>query len=122
MKYRIQLSGGGLTPSIKYRKTEESAQACFDSAFDDSFLGMTYERAVLMSNDGKGWLMMEEKTEKDNITEWVEYDFNFEIAFDDGQFLEVSQASTSADSALSEVHSQYQNDELSSVEYVGWTS
>ena len=122
MKYRIQLSGGGLSPSIKYRKTEESAQSVFDSAFDVPFLDMTHNRAVLMCNDGKGWLMMEEKAEKDGNIEWIEYDFNFELSFDDGQFLEVSQASMSVDSARSDIYSQYQNDDLSSVEYVGWTS
>ena len=116
------MSGGGLTPTIKYRKTEGAAQAALDSALDSTSCGMAHTRAILMCKDGKGWLMMEERTEKDCIAEWVEHDFNFEITFDDGQFLEVSQASTSADSALYEVQMQYQDEDLSSVEYVGWTS
>jgi hypothetical protein len=123
MKYRIQLSGGGLEPKTKYRKTLESARKVFESAFDVSFFDLTPNRAVLMSNDGSGWLMMEEKFIKDGVVEWVEYDFNFELDFYDGQFLEVSQASSSAGSALDEVHMQYQDDDdLSSIKYVGWTS
>jgi len=124
MKYRIQLSGGGLEPKTQYRKTLDSARKNFESAFEKSFGGLTPSRVVLMSNDGSGWLMMEEKFIKDGIVEWwVEYDFNFELDFYDGQFLEVSQASSSAGSALDEVHMQYQDDDdLSSIKYVGWTS
>ena len=45
------MSGGGLTPTIKYRKTDESAQACFESALDGTFCGMSHTRAILMCND-----------------------------------------------------------------------
>ena len=116
------MTGGNLPPKTKYMNTEEAAQDKFESALDGTYCGMAHTRAILMCNDGNGWLMMEEKTEKNCITEWVEHDFNLEITFDDGQFLEVSQASTSSDSALSEVQLQYQDEDLLSVEYVGWTS
>lgn len=122
MKYKITRLEGAFTRSSEYRKTLDAAQRLFDSALDPILGDPAYGRAILMSNDGSGWLMMEEKFQKDGIIEWVEYDFNFELFFDDGQFLEVSQASSSAYSALDEVQMQYQDEELSSIEYVGWTS
>jgi len=122
MKYRLQLSGGGFEPKTRYYKSAEGAENAFEGAFELNKCDMNYTRAKLMFDDGRGWLMQEEKFEKDGITQWVEYDFNFEIDFEDGQFLEVSEASSCVDSARNNVYAQYQNDDINSIEYVGWTS
>tara|TARA_R110002074_G_C12276421_1_gene642683 strand:- start:168 stop:377 length:210 start_codon:yes stop_codon:yes gene_type:complete len=68
MKYRIQISGGNLPSKTKYIKTEEAALGFFESALDGTHCGRANTKAILMCNDGGGWLMMEEKTENNCIT------------------------------------------------------
>ena len=57
------MTGGDLPPKTKYMNTEEAAIGFFESALDGTCCGKANTIAVLMCNDGGGWLMMAEKTE-----------------------------------------------------------